>query len=164
MAYNFTTAGMHRLRRYLNSVFNTASGHDHDGVNSKKPITSLTMVVSVEDLGAGADIADRLAAIVPTGESWVVTATKIISNGTPADIDDSNTCVVVLKNGTNAIFTQTYNTGTAFPAAGAATVPDLDADYTTVAAGSALKFSVTNGTSADPPAFLIQVTVKVTVS
>jgi len=111
----------------------------------------------LEDLTADADIADRPLFVVPTGYVLTLTDVKVISQGSPAAIDDANTCVVVAKNGANAIVTKTYNTATAFPAAGAAeSLGALDATHKVLAAGAVVKLSVTNGTSADPPAFILQ--------
>ena len=164
MAYNFLAVSVPNIRKRLHEVFGTASGHDHDGTNSKKAITWHTKIIKVEDLAAGVDIADRIEMVVPTGQTWLITDSKIISNGTASGIDDSNKSTVVLKNGTNAVFSKEFNTATTFPAAGASTSPTLDGDYTSVAAGSSVKLSVTNGSTADTPAFSVQVTMKITVA
>lgn len=166
MAYNFLNVPLTRIKSFLHAVFSTADGHDHDGVNSKKAIMYHPVIYSIEDLGAGADIADRVVSVVPTGYTWEVVDAKIINStaNEPAGIDDDNKCTVVLKNGTNAIFSKEFNTGTAFPAAGASAGTTLVSNYVSVAAGSSIKVSVTNGTAANPPAFSIQVTYKVTVA
>ena len=112
----------------------------------------------IEDLSADADIADRALFVVPTGYALTLTDIKVISQGSPSGIDDSNTCVVVVKNGSNAIVTKTYNTANAFPAAGtAASLGSLSATYKVLAAGEIVKLSVTNGTNADPPEFMVQI-------
>ena len=111
----------------------------------------------IDDLSADADIADRALFVVPTGYALTLTDIKVISQGSPSGIDDSNTCVVVVKNGSNAIVTKTYNTATAFPAAGTAeSLGSLSATYKALAAGAIVKFSITNGTNANPPAFMVQ--------
>jgi len=111
----------------------------------------------IEDLSADADIADRPLLVIPTGYALTLTDIKVLSQGAPAGIDDSNTCVVVVKNGSSAIVTKTYNTGTAFPASGtAASLGALSATYKILAAGEIVKFSITNGTNANPPAFMVQ--------
>ena len=139
------------------AAFSTATGHFHDGSDSRLVTSKHTIHIPVENLSAGGDIADRCVLIVPTGQIYTLTAVNLISQGTASGIDDSNTSVVVLKNGTNAIFTQTYNTGTAFPADGAATSPSLSGTYKVLAAGEKVKFSVTNGAAADTPLFCIQI-------
>lgn len=112
----------------------------------------------VEDLAAGADIAARSIFVIPAGYRFTVTAAKVLSQGAPAGIDDSNTCVVAVANGSNNIVSKTYNTGTAFPANGVAdSLGALSATYKELAAGAVLKFSVTNGTTADPPGFMLQI-------
>ena len=111
----------------------------------------------VEDVTAGADIAARLLAGVPAGYNLNVLQADIISNGSPAGIDNSNTCVVSLLNGTNAIVTKTYNTATEFPAADTLeSLGALSATYQKIAADGTLKFSLTNGATANSPAFVLQ--------
>ena len=127
---------------------------------AKLAATANTRVVSyqVEDLDADADIADRAIFEVPTGVVATITKANIISQGTPAGIDDSNTCVITLKNGANTLVTKTYNTGTAFPANNtSASLGSIDGDHEDIAAGGKLLINVTNGSTADPPAFMLQV-------
>lgn len=118
---------------------------------------------SVEDLSAGADIASRAVLVVPTGLEYTLTSAIIISNGTAAGIDDSNTCVVALAdNSANAICSLTMNTGTPFPASNAtSSLGTLDGTYKVLSAGEALCIAVTNGVTANPPAFRLQVTYTV---
>lgn len=117
------------------------------------------LLIPVEDLDAGADIASRLVFEAPAGFDITMVSAKILSQGAPTGIDDSNTCVVKLENGSsNEIVEKTYDTSNAFPAAG--TVGDLGTlseTYKVLVAGEKLVLSVTNGVTANPPRFVIQV-------
>ncbi len=232
MAYNFFTPN---LRKVLSAVFNTTSGHNHDGTNSKlvnvgQPApgalsadatgraiiannyfdaTTITAKVAanaftnavadakfadgifaadtvsrakfsdgiwtlsklaeearthilqipVEDLGAGEDIAQRFVFEAPAGFDVTLVSANILSQGTPAGIDDSNTCVVLLEDGSsNDIVVSTYNSSKPFPNAGvSASLGTLSPTYKVLSSGEKLLLSVTNGANANPPRFVIQV-------
>lgn len=232
MAYNFFTPN---LRKVLSAVFNTTSGHNHDGTNSKfvnvgQPApgalsadttgraiiadsyfdaTTVTAKVAdnaftnavadvkfadgifaadtvsrakfsdgiwtlsklaeearthilqipVEDLGAGEDIAQRFVFEAPAGFDVTLVSANILSQGTPAGIDDSNTCVVLLEDGlSNDIVVSTYNSSKPFPNAGvSASLGTLSPTYKVLSSGEKLLLSVTNGANANPPRFVIQV-------
>jgi hypothetical protein len=213
MAYNFKVLD---IRRLLNVIFNTSSGHDHDGVNSKAvsvgtvadgaitaaklasdavitakildanvtagklasnsvttakildgnvtiaklSTTAKTKVLSyqVEDLAANADIADRVIFYAPSGIDVTLVSASIIAQGSAAGIDDSNTCVITLSDGAQTIVTKTYDSDPAFPAAATVTsLGSLDATYKVLSAGEKLYLSITNGTTANPPAFMLEV-------
>jgi hypothetical protein len=127
---------------------------------AKLAATAKTHILSyqVEDLGAGTDIADRVIFEAPSGIDVTLVSAKIIPQGNAAGIDDSNKCVIKLSDGTNTIVEATYDASPAFPAAAAATsLGTLDATYKALAAGEKLYLSVTNGTTANPPAFMLQV-------
>lgn len=112
----------------------------------------------VADLGAGADITTRAIFEAPAGATLTITGAKIISQGTAAGIDDSNTCVVSILNGTNSIASITFDTDPAFPAENvSASLGALNGTYKVLAAGEKLHLVVTNGTTANPPAFMLQV-------
>ncbi len=105
--------------------------------------------IPIEDLAAGADIAGRVVCPVPTEctlQSWWI-ATK----GSSAGIDNSNTAVLDLKIGATVIATKTYNTATQPPAAD--TLTDLGATRTRIPASSSLLIAVTQGATANLPAF-----------
>lgn len=111
----------------------------------------------VENLGGGADLTDVPIFVTPAGFKFTVQAAQIISQGAPAGIDDANTCVILLEETAAQIATETYDTATAFPASG--TVGSLGAITNPIlAAGKILLLTVTNGATADPPAFIVQVT------
>lgn len=117
----------------------------------------LVLSLPVSNLAAGADLADVPVFVVPAGYKLTVLAASLISQGTAAGIDDSNTCVIALEEGANGIATKTYDADPAFPASGVA--DSLGAiTNPTLTAGEILTYSVTNGATADPPAFIIQVT------
>lgn len=114
-----------------------------------------TIVHPVEDLSAGSDIAAR--AIHAFGkEAWIVGA-RVVNQATGAvGIDDSNTCVVAVQKGGQTVANKTFNTGAPFPDANTAsslgTISNADAD-----GGDVLTVSVTNGATANPGPFLVEV-------
>ena len=114
----------------------------------------------VADVAAGADIAGQLLAKVPAGYEMTVLQADIVSNGSSAGIDDANTCVVVLKNGTDALATKTFNTAVAFPEAGqVANMGAIVAAKKKIAADGYLSLYLTNGATANTPAFVVQLLV-----
>jgi hypothetical protein len=116
------------------------------------------LTYQVEDLAAGVDIADRVILEAPTGIDVTLVSANIIPQGNDAGIDDSNKCVIKLSDGTNTIVEATYDADPTFPDAAASTsLGTLDGDYTGLAAGEKLYLSVTNGTTANPPGFMLQV-------
>lgn len=128
---------------------------------AKMTATANTRVVNyqVEDLAANADIAGRALLEVPTGMVFTITDARIISHGAAAGIDAGNTCAVAIKNGSNAIATATYDNATPFPDENASgSLGALNATYKVLAAGEKLVLAVTNGATANPPAFMLQVT------
>jgi hypothetical protein len=120
------------------------------------------LTYQVEDLAANADIADRVIFEVPEGLAIKVLTAKIIPHGSAVGIDDSSTCVIKLSDGTNTLVEKTYDLDPAFPAASeAASLGAIDTDHDDLAAGGKLYLSVTNGTTANPPAFMLIVTYTV---
>ena len=130
-----------------------------EDINTLTGVASQFIVYQVEDLAAAADIAARPIFVCPTGFQFTISSISILSQGTPAGIDNSNTCIIVVANGTNAIVTKTYNAETAFPADGTAgDLGALSGTYKIITAGEMIKFSITNGgTTSDPPAFILQI-------
>ena len=116
------------------------------------------LTYQVEDLAAGGDITARPIFVAPSGVDVTIVSASIIPQGAPAGIDDSNTCVIALSDGTNAIASATFDTDPAFPAVGVTTsLGALDATYKVLGAGEKLYVAVTNGTTANPPAFMLEI-------
>lgn len=110
--------------------------------------------VAVEDLAADGDIAARPIFALPNGGEII--RAGILSQGSPTGIDDSNTCVVALQDGSgNAIVSTTYDSSNAFPDGAYEDLGSLTAANALLAAGEHVELSVTNGTSADTPAFVL---------
>jgi len=154
MADNFITAN-----KILADAVTTVKILDANVTLAKLATTAKTRVFNyqVEDLAANADITTRAVFECPTGLAYTITAAKIISQGTPAGIDDSNTCVVQILNGASSIASVTYNTSVPFPAVNVAgSLGSLSASKA-IAAGDKVHLVVTNGTTANPPAFMLQV-------
>jgi len=127
---------------------------------AKLAATAKTHVLTyqVEDLAANADIADRVLFVAPAGLDVTLVSASIIGYAAAAGVDDSNTCVIKLSDGTNTIVEATYDTDPGFPAAGAATsLGALDGTYKVLSAGEKLYLSVTDGATANPPGFMLQV-------
>lgn len=121
-------------------------------------------VFPVQDLGAGADIGDGTAANAST--LWTppfdltITAVKLYGVAAGAGIDDSNTVAIKVYNGTATVVSGTWGTTPAWPAAHVPTSAGTVGNAS-VSAGTAIKFDVVNGTTANPPAFnlLLEYTV-----
>lgn len=121
-----------------------------------------TAVFAIEDLGAGVDIADRVLMFAPSGLDITLTNVSIIPLGSAAGVDDANTAVITLTDGSNTIVEKTYNTGTQPPAENAiGDLGALDATYKVLSAGEKLHLAVTNGATANLPAFMLQVSYTV---
>lgn len=137
-----------------------------DGVNVMLGIAPQPIILSyqVENLAANADIGDGTAGgarvVYSTPRPQTLTKISILSQAAPAGIDDSNTCVIkIYRNaGATPIVNKTYNTGTSFPAINTeGDLGTLDATEKVLAKGDQLRLEVTNGATADPPAFMLQV-------
>ena len=116
----------------------------------------------VEDLGEGADITGRCIFAAPAGIDVTVKKVYIIPQGNAAGIDDSNTCLINLADGTNTLVEKEYDTDPAFPAAAAVTdLGTVHAVHGILSAGEKLYLTVTNGATANPPAFMLQVVYSV---
>ncbi len=114
-----------------------------------------TAAHAVEDLSTGSDISAR-AMHAFSCDAWIVGA-RVVNQATAASgIDDSNTCVVALATGAGAVASETFDSTTPFPAANTAL------DFTSVSqahvgAGSVMTIAVTNGTTANPGPFMVEV-------
>lgn len=114
-----------------------------------------TATHTVENLAAGADIAAR-AVHAFEKDGWIVAARVVNQATAAAGIDDSNTCVITLATGAGTVVAETFDSTTTFPAAN--TAQDLGSvSNVHVAAGSVLTLAVTNGTTADPGPFVVEV-------
>ena len=112
----------------------------------------------VPGLSADGDLAAGPLMVVPTGMTATLSSVTLLPMAASSGIDDSNTSVFTLTDGTNTIVTKTYNASVAFPAAGAAgSLGTLDGTHKVLAAGEVLTLSITNGTSAATPALSVQV-------
>jgi hypothetical protein len=114
-----------------------------------------TATHAVEDLAANADIAAR-AVHTFEKEAWIVSARVVNQATAAAGIDNSNTCVVAVAVGGSAIATKTFDATVTFPAANSSS--DMGAiSNPRVNAGGVMTVAVTNGTTANPGPFLVQV-------
>lgn len=110
------------------------------------------MKYQVENLAAGSDITTR--PIFTRAYDWTFSKASILTQGTPAGIDNANTVVLTLKNGAGStIVAKTYNTATQPPTndandLGALSITEIDAlDIVTL--------TVTCGATANMPLFSI---------
>jgi len=112
-------------------------------------------IIHVEDLAADADIANRPIFVAPDAGVTLVSI-GILTEGAPAGVDDSNTSVIALKDDAgNTIVTKTYNTATQPPSSDYEDLGTLDGTHKVLSAGEHVTLSVTNGTTADLPAFSV---------
>lgn len=126
-------------------------------INTLTGVASQFIVYQVEDLEADGDIAARALFVCPTGFTFTLSSAKIIAQGNSAGIDAGNTCAITVSNGTNAIVTKTYNNVTTFPDGAVGDLGALNGTYKILAAGEILKFSITDGSTANPPAMILQI-------
>lgn len=113
------------------------------------------VMIEVVNLAAGADISGMPVFVAAQG--MVLTTCHLLTKGTPTGIDNSNTAVITVKDsGGNTVVTKTFNTGTQPPTEDSEDWSSLlDDDYTTLAEGDVLFLDVTQGTTANMPAFSI---------
>jgi hypothetical protein len=110
---------------------------------------------AVEDLGAGVDIAAR-AIHAFDSDGWIVSARVVNQATAAAGIDNANTCVIALATDAGTVVSATFNATNTFPNAN--TEKDLGAVANTHAEpGYVLTLAVTNGATANPGPFLVQV-------
>ena len=110
--------------------------------------------IPVAALTAGSD----LAATIQFAHHRAVTLQSIAfiaASDAIGTIDDSNTSVFAVTDGTNAIVTKTYNTGTQPTAPGVNDLGTLDATHKVLTANETVTLAITNGaTAATPPGYL----------
>ena len=113
-------------------------------------------VLAIENLAAGADIAARAQWVAPV-EGCVLTRAGIVPQGASAGVDDANTAVLALADADgNAIVSKTYNTAAQPPAASAyGSLGTPDATHAVLTANEVVTLAVTQGATADLPAFLL---------
>ena len=112
------------------------------------------MTYRVEDMAADGDISGRVLMQVPTGQKITINSALVVGDAAASGIDNSNTSVIALTDGTNTLVTKTYNAGTAFPAANTPqSLGTISDTYKTLSAGKNLVLNVTNGSAANLPAF-----------
>lgn len=121
--------------------------------SGRQLVKSITHIV--ENLAAGADIAAR-AIHAFEKDGWIVSARVVNQASAAAGIDGSNTCVVTLSNTAGTVVTETFDGTTTFPAAN--TAQDLGSVANThVTSNDVLTLAVTNGSTADPGPFIVEV-------
>jgi hypothetical protein len=114
-----------------------------------------TITHAVENLAANADIAARAIHNFDQ-DAWLFAARVVNQASAPAGIDGSNTCVVALANAAGAVAGETFDGTPVFPAAN--TVASLGTITNPhCPKGDVLTLAVTNGTTADPGPFLVEV-------
>lgn len=118
-----------------------------------------TAFVPIADLAAGADIAALPVFTHPAAVT--ILGVGLLLQGASAAVDNADTAVVTLKNGSNTVATFTFNTA-AQPTANVYNPLTLDATKAAVAAAGVLKLDVTQGTTADLPACLLVIYYRLT--
>jgi hypothetical protein len=111
-------------------------------------------MINVVNLAAGADISDYPVFVAT--EELTLHSCRLLTQGTPAGIDNSNTAVLTLTVNGNTLLTKTYNTVTQPPTNASEDLSSLlDADYVELEIGDVVKLTVTQGATANMPAFVI---------
>ncbi len=120
-------------------------------------------VIPVADLAAGADIATVNAFI-----SMLVSEIEeigIMTKGTAVDVDDSNTAVIAIADSAaNVIVSKTYDTANQPPDGAYESLGTLDATHKVLTAGEIVTMAVTQGATADLPAFDVIIKYKNTLT
>lgn len=114
-------------------------------------------MIEVENLLVGQDITLRPAWVAV--DDITVNAVFLLSKGAPAGIDNSNTVVLTLKDDSgNTLLAKTYNAGAQPPTNDAEDLSSLlNSSYTELSAGDHLTLTVTQGTTANMPAFALSI-------
>lgn len=108
----------------------------------------------VADGAAGADLTGVV--IFAPGRDVIIHDVYLTPDGTGVGVDDSNTSVWNVTDGSNTVVTKTYDSSTPFPADGEQDALG-PAAFGYLAAGGRLELSITNGATANLPACLVTV-------
>jgi len=106
------------------------------------------------DLGAGIDLAATV--IFAPGRAIVIHDIRITGDGSPAGVDDANTSVWTVTDGTSTIVAETYDTTTVFPADSVQTSLGTVANQV-ILAGGRVELTVLNGTAANLPPVVVTI-------
>lgn len=117
-----------------------------------------TVSISIEDLGAGSDIADRGVFSAPYPIK--VLEAKVVPWTVSAGVDGSNTLVVALKNLTEGVTIGTVTSTADLAAATPVSLTLTDAN-TDIAANDVLGVSVTQGATANTAGLFVQFSYRV---
>jgi len=124
---------------------------------------SSVAVIPVADLAAGADIATVNSFISMLASE--IEEIGIMTKGTPAGIDDSNTAVIAVADlAANVIVSKTYDTANQPPDEAYESLGALDATHKVLTAGEIVTLAVTQGAAANLPAFDVIIKYKNTLS
>jgi hypothetical protein len=122
-------------------------------------LASKEILIPFENLAAGADIAARPAFISKLAA--VISEVGILTQGAPAGVDDANTAVIAITDSAgNSIVSKTYNTANQPPDAAYASLGTVSATHGILTAGEVVKAAVTQGATADLPAFFLFIRYK----
>ena len=124
-------------------------------VEAIEAAASNQMVYSqVSDLSAGGDLSGLIVFYAPS--EVTISELGFLAQGVFAGIDNSNTMVVTVTDGDdNVLVTKTYNTATQPVDETYNNLGAVDAQYATLAEGGVLKLTITNGSTANPPAMIL---------
>lgn len=118
-----------------------------------KEITKMRQeIIEVEDLGAGLDISTRPMFVSPI--AITINSIGILTKAPPAAVDDANTVVIDVKDdGGNTIVSKTYDTSNQPPSSDYEDLGNLSNQ--SMNAGEHVTLAVTQGASANMPAFVL---------
>jgi len=134
----------------------------NDGVTTLNAAhNELLVIIPVEDLAAGADLTDVEIFVHP--RACTVKSIGILTQGAAVDVDDANTVVIVLADDAdNTIVTKTYDTAGQPPSSDYADLGTLDVTHKILTAAEHVTLTVTQGATADMPAFSVVMVVEPT--
>ncbi len=127
-------------------------GHEADGTNKNTNVGVRGGTFEIPNLAAGSDLTTHT--FYASFYAWTMTRIGILTHNAPTGIDNSNTVVITIANSTGGtLLTKTYNLATQPPSSAFADLGTLA--VTAFAASTYLTVTVTQGTTADMPAFAI---------
>ncbi|MTA11650.1 MAG: DUF2190 family protein [Actinobacteria bacterium] len=141
------------IRNLDTGVVVEAAGDDTTSVLVRRinPAQSLIVPVDLEDLAAGADIADRPVFVAPRGHR--VLGIYGLTQGNVAGVDAGNTVVINFKDQAgNSITTATYNNVNTLPNSGTFYLPVPNQAHAALLPDEQLRLDVTKGNTANLPA------------
>lgn len=112
------------------------------------------VLIPIEDLAAGADIAARPVYVNPLAGTLI--SIGILAQGSYAGVDAGNTMVVAITDAAaNSIVSKTFDNVTVPTNSGFDDLGTLDVTHKILTASEIVKVAITNGATANPPGLFL---------